>query len=219
MKTCVIMQPTYLPWLGYFDLIEKSDVFVFLDHVQFSKQSWQQRNRIRDKNGELLLTIPVKHNAIKESVINSIQIDNGKNSLKKHLKSIQLNYRKAKNYGLYMDELELIYSREYEKLMDLNIELIKFGCKILKIEPNFIYSSKLGVTGDRVESLIDICHKVNAEKYLSPVGSKGYIEQNNIFSENGIELSYQNYQHPEYKQVDFADFVSHLSFIDYIFNI
>ncbi len=218
MKTCVIMQPTYLPWLGYFELIEKSDVFVFLDHVQFSKQSWQQRNKIRDKKGEILLTVPVKNNKFKESKINSILIDSSKNVLQKHLKSIQLNYQKTKNYSLYFDELEKIYSKEYEKLIDLNIELIKFGCNILNIQSNFIFSSELNVVGDRVESLIDICKKVDSNIYLSPVGSKEYIDKNNIFDINNIELSYQNYTHPIYQQANYNNFISHLSFVDYIFN-
>jgi hypothetical protein len=217
MKTCVIMQPTYLPWLGYFNLIEKSDVFVFLDHAQFSKQSWQQRNRIRDKNGELLLTVPVKRSNLDDK-ISSIIIDMNKNALTKHFKSIQLNYRKTKNYSLYIEYLEEIYSHPFEKLVDLNIELIKFGCKIMNIQGEFLLSSELDVKGTRVDSLIDICNKVKANQYLSPIGSEIYIEKNNIFSENNIELIYQNYIHPVYKQSDYPDFLSHLSFVDYIFN-
>jgi hypothetical protein len=219
MKTCVIMQPTYLPWLGYFDLINKSDVFVYLDHVQFSKQSWQQRNKIRDRNGELVLTIPIKHHAHKETFINEVEIDNKQSPLKKHFKSIQLNYIKSKNYKLIIEEIEEIYSKEYNLLMDLNVELIRFGCKRMGLQSDFIYSSSLDVEGQRVEALIDMCKKLGATHYLSPLGSKTYIDENNIFEENGIRLSYQEYTHPVYQQINYDNFISHLAFIDYLFNV
>lgn len=217
MRTCVVMQPNYIPWLGYFDLIKKSDVFVFLDHVQFSKQSWTQRNKIRDKNGEIILTIPIKHTPHKEACIHEILIDNDKQPLKKHLKSIQLNYTKAKNCN-FIDELEEIYTRDYERLMDLNIDLIKLGCKKFNLKSEFLFSSNLDVKGKKVDALIDICKKVNSDHYLSPVGSKSYIDENNIFNKNGIQLEYQNFAHPTYQQIKYDNFVSHLSLIDFIFN-
>lgn len=219
MKTCVVMQPTYLPWLGYFNLIEKSDVFVFLDHVQFSKQSWQQRNKIRDKNGEIILTIPVTHNKTKDTLIKDVEIDLIRNPLIKHFKSIENNYRKSKNYNIIIEEFYKIYTFEYRKLIDLNIDLIKLGCKLKNIQTNFIYSSELNISGQKVEMLIDICNKVGADNYLSPLGSKIYIDENNIFDENNIKLTYQNYEHPEYNQINYPDFISHLSFIDHLFNV
>ena len=100
MKTCVIMQPTHLPWLGYFDLIKSADVFVFLDHVQFSKQSWQQRNYILTNNGKLMLTIPVIKDSAKNKPINNVDIDNSRKPLVKHMKSIGDNYSKSKNFRL-----------------------------------------------------------------------------------------------------------------------
>ena len=219
MKTCVIMQPTYLPWLGYFDLMQKSDVFVFLDHAQFSKQSWQQRNKIRDKNGELILTIPVKHCHHKESLIKDVLIDKSRNPLKKHFKSLEINYSKSRNYPFIIENLREIYSKDYDTLMELNIDLIQLGCRLKKIIPKIVYSSDLQVVGQKVEALVDICKKVDADHYLSPVGSKEYIEQNNLFRQNNIELNYQNYVHPVYQQINYSDFISHMSFIDYLFNV
>lgn len=218
MRTCAIMQPTYMPWLGYFDLIRNVDIFVILDHVQFSKQSWQQRNRIRDKNGELLLTIPVKHEALKEGLINSIQIDRLKSPLTKHLKAIQLNYSKSKNYQVLIGELSEIYRRDYELLIDLNLELIKFGCRKMKLNQNFVLSSELEPQGGRVQALVDICQKVDANHYVSPVGAQAYLGEGANFKENGIKISYQSFVHPVYQQINFNDFISHLSFIDYLFN-
>lgn len=218
MKTCVIMQPTYLPWLGYFDLMRNSDIFVFLDHAQFSKQSWQQRNKIRDKNGELILTVPTKIGHHKEAYIKDVLIDKARNPLRKHLKSIELNYSKSKNYVAVIEELRKIYSKDHDTLHGLNVDLILLGCKLKNISTNIIYSSELHVEGQKVEALIDICKKVNADHYLSPVGSKVYIEENNLFSQNNIALSYQDFKHPVYQQINYTDFISHLSFIDHLFN-
>jgi len=218
MKTCVIMQPTYLPWLGYFDLINTADVFVFLDHVQFSKQSWQQRNKIRDRKGEQLLVVPIKKGVLKEYFIKDVLIDNNKIPLIKHLKTINNNYAKAKNFGEIFTELEEIYSEKFDNLVDLNIQLILYGCKKMGIEKEMIRSSELELVGSKVDGLISICKSVGANRYHSPLGSKDYIEENNLFEENSIQLSYQEYNHPEYKQITYDNFIGHLAFIDYLFN-
>ena len=216
-KKCAVMQPTYLPWLGYFDLIKESDIFIILDHVQFSKQSWQQRNKLRNKNGEFILTVPVKNTSLNNK-IRDIKIDHSRQTLKKHFKTIQNNYSKSKNYKKLISEIERIYAGEYSNLQELNIAFIKFGCKHLNINNNIIYSSSLEVKGEKVDALIDICKKTNSNQYLSPLGSKVYIEENNIFEKNNIELIYQNYQHPTYSQLNYKDFISHLSFLDFLFN-
>ena len=219
MKTCVIMQPTYLPWLGYFDLIKKSDTFVFLDHVNFSKQSWQQRNRIRDRNGEIMLTVPVHKPKNDENSINKILIDQLKIPHIKHLKSIKACYGKSKNFNLIFDELEEIYNEKHKFLVDLNFSLIKYGCKKLKIESKIHYSSSMNIEGKKIEGIIEICKKTNSNNYLSPVGARDYITNSKIFIENKINLKYHNYDHPVYYQMGYNNFISHLSFIDYLFNI
>jgi hypothetical protein len=218
MKTCVIMQPTYLPWLGYFDLINTADVFVFLDHVQFSKQSWQQRNKIRDRNGEQLLVVPVKKGVLKEYRIKDVLIDSNKNFLVKHLKTIKNNYAKAKNFGEIFPELEEIYSKKFDSLVDLNIELIRYGCEKMGLEKEMIRSSALNLVGNKVDGLISICKLVGADHYHSPLGSKDYIDERNVFEKNSIQLSYQKYSHPEYQQITYDDFISNLAFVDYLFN-
>ena len=217
-KTCVIMQPTYLPWLGYFDLIASADVFVFLDHVQYSKQSWQQRNKIRDKNGEQLLTLNVKRAPVKEHRISEVLIDHNKKPLVKHLKSIKGMYAKSRNFNEVFIKLEEIYSGEHTYLSDFNIELIRYGMSEMDITTETIRSSSLQVSGPRVEGIVEICRKLGCNRYLSPVGSQKYIDQNNIFKQQGITLKYQSYEHIVYKQIAYPDFISHLSFIDYLFN-
>lgn len=218
MKTCVIMQPTYLPWLGYFDLIRSANIFVFLDHAQFSKQSWHQRNKIRDRNGIQMLTVPVLKDSAWEMPINQVQIDLVKIPHVKHLKSIQACYGKSKNFAEIFPELEEIYNKRHEKLVDLNIDLILYGCKKLGITTETERSSNLNLFKPKVEGIIEICKRLGCNHYLSPVGSKEYIDENNIFEENGISLEYQNYKHIEYQQMNYPDFISHLSFIDYLFN-
>lgn len=219
MKTCVIMQPVYLPWLGYFDLIKKSDVFVFLDHVQFSKQGRQSRNKIRSKDGEILLSLPVQKGNNPENPINEVKIDHSRNPLKKHLNGIKMNYAKAKNYNSLYPELEEIYLSNPEKLVDLNIALIELGCRKLNLETKFEYSSTLELNEGKVENLVTICKVFDCNHYLSTPGSKDYIDENNIFGEHGIDLNYHEFNHPQYQQINYPDFISHLSFIDYIFNI
>jgi hypothetical protein len=128
------MQPTYLPWLGYFDLIRSVDHFVIYDHVQFEKQSWQQRNRIRNKDGEIMLTVPVRHESGLERTLRDVKIDYSRNILDKHLKSIQLSYSKTNNFKTIFPLLEEIYNQHKVFLYELNIELIKLGMKFLNIK-------------------------------------------------------------------------------------
>ena len=221
MTSCAIMQPTYLPWLGYFDLIEKSDVFIFLDHVQFSRQSWQQRNKIRDKRGEIMLTVPIVRSEISRSMIVETKIDASKNSMRKHIASIRQHYTHSKNYAPVLCELEGIYSKNHCSLAELNIDLIRYGCQKMGLCRVFLNSSAMDVGSSRIEGLIEMCAKVGADHYYSPAGACRYIFDAGMekFQRNGIKISYQNYQHPIYAQCNYTDFVSHLSFIDYLFNV
>jgi hypothetical protein len=217
MTTVAIMQPTYIPWLGYFNLIESSDIFVFLDSVQFDKRSWQQRNRIKTPNGELMLTVPVLTKGRFKQKICNVEIDPSQNFAKKHSNSICSNYKKSKYYELYFKEHEDIYNSKINKLSNLNIRLIKWLSLKLRINTQFVLSSQLDVQGTKSELLFNICNILNADNYISPPGSKDYIDENNLFSKNGIKLSYQNYVHPNYNQL-FGEFMPYMSVIDLLFN-
>ena len=181
MKTASIMQPTYLPWLGYFDLTNRSDIFVFLDTVQLDKRSWQQRNRIKTPNSEIMLTVPVLTKGRFNQEIRDVEIDVSQRFEKKHFNSIQLNYKNSKYFKLYISELEEIFFSKINRLADLNIRLIKWLSSKIGIKTTFISSSELDVSGSKTELLINICKKINANHYLSPIGSKSYIEKNNLF--------------------------------------
>jgi hypothetical protein len=211
----VIMQPTYLPWIGYFDLMDQSDTFVLLDHVQFSKQSWHQKNRIKTPNGELMLTVPIIRNH--PQMINETKINNDQPWRKTHLKSIQANYSKAKYYDKYIGFLEDIYLRKIENLTDLTIPIILWAKEKLGIECKIIKSSEINAGGAKVNLVVDICHKIGADEYLSPPGSKEYIDENNIFEKENIKLEYQKYEHPEYAQL-WGKFMPYISVIDLLFN-
>lgn len=211
----VIMQPTYLPWLGYFDLMDQCDVFVVLDSVQFSKQSWHQKNRIKSSNGELLLTVPV----VREFpvLIKDAKINNQQPWRDKHLKSIQQNYAKAEYFKKYFDPLSEIYSEQPEKLVDLTIPMILRVKDILGIKCKIARSSEMDISGSKVKLVVDICRQLGADEYLSPAGSKDYIDENNIFEKEKIKLAYHDYIHPEYRQL-WGEFIPYLSAIDLIFN-
>lgn len=127
-----ILQPTYLPWLGYFDMIDVSDIYVVYDHVQFVKKSWHHRNRIKTTNGELMLTIPVKKSPQNTS-INQIEI-NGQYKLKKHWKIITHSYGKSRYFDDYKNLFEEIYNKDYLLLEDLSVSIIKTICNILGIK-------------------------------------------------------------------------------------
>ena len=213
------MQPTYLPWLGYFDLIRKVDVFVIYDHVQFEKRSWQQRNRIRNAAGEIMLTVAVETKSKFNQSIKDVKIDHTQKSLVKHLASIKMAYAKSPNFDRIYPAIENAFRKKVDFLMDLNLELIRTGMQYFNIQKDILFSSQMDIAGQKVEALINVCKKIGANQYLSAAGSKTYIDENNLFPVNEIELSYQSFTSPVYKQVNFSDFISHLSFIDYLFNV
>ncbi len=217
LKTAAIMQPTYLPWMGYFDLMDQSDVFVILDSVQFEKRSWQQRNRIKTPQGELMLSIPVLSKGRFDQDIREVEIDTTKNFQEGHLKAIKYNYAKAKYFNQYIVGLEDILLKEYKFLADFNTEMIVWLKSSLKIPSALLRSSDLDVTGKKAGLLVSICKNLGARRYISPQGAKAYIEGTDIFQANDIELCYQEFKHPPYTQL-FGDFIPYLSVVDLLFN-
>jgi len=212
-----IMQPTYLPWLGYFDLIDRSDCFVFLDSVQFNKRSWQQRNRIKGPQGEIMLTVPVISKGKREQKLCEVEIDKSRNVLEKHLKTIFHYYKKATCFSKYYDGLSEILSKSHTLLCDLNIEIIQWFMAQLGTQSIIVKSSSLNLSGKKAELLCQICQAVGGRTYLAAKGSQEYIERNNPFGENGIKLIYHDFQHPEYNQL-FDLFMPYLSVLDLLFN-
>ena len=217
MTKVAIMQPTYLPWIGYFELMDACDVFVFLDCVQFDKRSWQQRNRIKTAAGELCLTVPVFSKSRRDQRIHEVEIDRSRGFADQHVRSLRFAYAKAPFLRNYIEGFEEILRKDHARLAALNVDLIRWIARELGIATRTLCSSELLAEGARVERLVSICKLVGADHYVSPAGARAYIEDNNIFAAHGIGLSYQEYRHPVYRQLH-GEFLSHMSAVDLLFN-
>ena len=217
MKRVAIMQPTYLPWCGYFGLLDYVDQFVFLDNVQYSHQSWQQRNRIKGPSGEILLTVPVVGSS-KRGNIESVLINSNSNPLSKHLKSLHHSYSNSKYFSEVISHLGPILNSTTDFLSDLNIALITEIAKMLGLSTPMLKASDLGSAGVRENLLTSICREIGATEYVSPPGSKDYLGGSKVFEDSGVKLMYFDFSHPIYKQ-KFGSFISHLSVVDMLFNV
>ncbi len=213
-----INQPTYLPWVGYFDLIDQVDLFVILDNVQFVKQSWQQRNRIRTDKGLEWLTVPIVFRGRHGQLIKDVEIRDPEFS-RAHIRAIELAYRRAPFFSRYFPAVK----QRLEELRDgwllnLNLELIGWALEVLRIKTQLLPASSLAVSGKRTDLLANICHAVGATEYFSPLGSADYLlAEQDALRRRGVDIRFQNYEHPEYRQV-FAPFEPFASVIDLIFN-
>lgn len=213
----VVLQPTYLPWMGYFGMIDIVDTFVFYNNVQFSVQSWQQRNKIKSANGNWIwLSVPIVHKFGQN--INDVRINNTTNWKKKHWASIFQSYTKAPCFEEYKEEIERIFQIEWEYLSDLNISIIKKLSELLGLRiPEFMKSSDFGeITGQKTDRLLLVLEKIGADEYVSGPGAKDYIDIKG-FKEKGIKLYWYEYQHPVYPQIR-GEFIPYLSAIDLLFN-
>ena len=213
-----ISQPTYLPWCGYLDLIDQVDTFVILDNVQFEKQSWQHRNRIKTPTGLQWVTVPVQFRGHFGQLIREVEIrDIGFAS--KHLRAIELNYRRAPFFEQYFPYLgRLLPCQVGSKLVDLNLRLLQWLCSVLQMNSRLVRASELTAKGKRTELLANICAELGATEYLSPIGSADYLlDESEALTSRGIALAFQHYDHPEYGQL-FPPFVAYASALDLLFN-
>ncbi len=212
----VILQPLYLPWIGYFGLIEVADVFVFYDDVQFVHRSWQRRNRIKMPNKSWIwLSVPVIRRFGQK--INEVKINNKVNWAVKHWQTIRHAYNKAKFFGRYSGSLADIYDHRFEKLVDLNITIIREISNLLHLnDTEFLLSSDLKVKGRKTERLINILDKLGANEYITGPAAKAYIDVTK-FRDAEIRLYWYEYKHPVYQQL-YGNFVPYLSVIDLLFN-
>jgi len=211
-----IMQPTYLPWIGYFDLMDNADVFVLFDTVQFEKQAWQQRNRVKtSENTAKWLSVPVKQDLGQR--IRDVKIDASNPWRRKHWGSIEQYYKRAPYWKTYSDGLAEIYAQPWDSLYKLNFTLINFLKDQVGITTRLVQASDIPVSGEKVGLLVNICHNLKADLYLSPVRAADYIEKDNVFAVEGITLQYHQYTHPVYPQL-FGEFLPYMSVIDLLFN-
>ncbi len=209
-----IHQPQYLPWLGYIDKIDKADVFVILDNVQFKKNEWQNRNRIKTAQGWQWITVPVLYRFPER--INEVKINNKTNWNRKHLQAFITNYSKSPYFADYRVFFEDIFNRGWDRLVDINVELIKFLINTLGLKTRLVMASDLKLREEQTERLIDTCKTLDGNKYLAGRDGIKYMDLEK-FDKEGIDIVFQDFKHPVYNQL-FGDFESNLSIIDLLFN-
>lgn len=214
-----ISQPTFLPWLGYFNLIATADVFVFLDTVQFERQSWQSRNRLRTAKGDVQwLPVPVSKQPL-ATLVRDVAIASNPPVWRRKLSGTIANCLGKAPF--FEDARSLAASAlgndsAFDNLADMNIHFIGEVTRAFGIGTRLVRSSELPVAGQRADLLLDICRYLGATTYYSNAGSSVYLEESRpMFLEAGIQLTYQDWIHPVYQQTG-PDFVSHLSCLDAI---
>lgn len=216
-KRVAILQSNYIPWKGYFDMINTVDEFVLYDDVQYTRRDWRNRNLIKSVNGPLWLTIPVEVKGKYLQNINETRISE-KNWPGKHWKSIAYSYSKVKYYKEYKDLFEELYNTTNEDLLsEVNFKFIKAICKLLNIDTKISWSSDYELVGDKSERLLNICKQAGATEYLSGPAAKVYLDEQ-LFNKENIKVSWADYSnYPEYNQ-SFPPFEHSVSILDLIFN-
>ena len=200
----VILQPSYIPWRGYFDQINRADLFVFYDDVQYDKRGWRNRNQIKTSHGRQWLTIPVYSRGAQTQNIPIHQIrivwENPWNQI--HLRAIQQSYSKAPYFERYQPLLETFYQRRDELLADFTIDFtIALARELGNMHTRFMRSSEIaGINGQKTDRLIQILQAVGATHYISGPSAQDYIEREK-FDQVGIALEYMQYNYPEYTQL------------------
>ena len=211
-----VHQPNYIPWLGYFYKIQNSDIFVILDDVQFIRRGFIHRNRIKSPQGGSWLTVPVESKGNYDCGINEIKIKNELDWKENHLRSIEMHYKRSDFFLDFYDVFKSCLMKDYDKLSDLNIGIIKTICRLLNIKTEIILSSEFNINETGTERIISICKAVGADTYLSGSGGAKYQDEK-MFKDHSIKLVYSDFTDKPYKQL-WGDFLGGLSVIDYIFN-
>lgn len=207
-------QPQYLPWLGYFHKMDQADVFVLLDNVQYKKNEWQNRNRIKTVQGWQWLTVPVLYKF--PEWINQVRINNRVDWCRKHFQALITNYSRAPFFGLYRDFFEETYRREWEMLVDLNLHLIRFLAGCLGITTELRLASDYELSQEPNRRLIELCKLLGADTYLAGQGGRDYMDLVQ-FEQAGVKVVFQEFNHPVYGQL-YGDFLPFMSVVDLLFN-
>jgi hypothetical protein len=215
-RTLVVLQPGYLPWLGFFDQMRRADIFVYYDDVQFDKHGWRNRNRIKTPTGPQWLTVPVLHHGKNQPRILDTLIDPASNWPRKHIATIKQYYARAPYVKQYLPPLDELLHRSWTHIADLDIAVAGLLAGWLKIAADVVRSSQLGIGGGQSERLTNICRHFGARRYLSGYAARDYLDIE-LFARHGIEVVWQEYQHPVYPQ-QHAPFVPYLSAIDLLLN-
>ena len=210
-------QPYFFPFPGFFYKAYLSDIFVILDNVQFPRgTTWINRNRFKNDQGSLWMTVPVKKKGLGLQRIDAVRICYDGRWPKKHLESLKNAYSRAPYFKVHIGFLEALWSTKFEKLIDLNHRAIRYLMQQLKIETKVILSSELGIrsTGDKL--LIEICEKMGASRFLTQSAAQKYLDADR-FADAGIRLTQFKQPLLIYPQL-WGSFIPNLSALDLIFN-
>ena len=211
-----IHQPAYLPWLGYFDKIVCSDVFVYLDTVQYEKNSFINRNQVKTAQGTSWLTVPVKSKGHTAGSLLTTQTDESQSWRSKHLKTIEMNYRKAPFFEMNFPKLKRIFLKPALSLAELSWHQLGFWLSEFDIKTKVVRASDLPVHSKKSDLVLDLCKYVGASRYLSGALGKNYLDEA-AFAESGVKIDYQEFNPSVYPQL-WGDFVPCMSIVDYWMN-
>lgn len=217
MTTLVVLQPGYLPWLGYFDLLKKADVFVHYDDVQFDKHGWRNRNWVKGPKGPVWLTVPVLHSGRSGQSILDVEIDERQHWRRRHLSTVGQFYARAPFVDAMLPRLRDILERPWPRLVELDLAIIDWLAAELGITAPRYRASELGIGGDRNARLLNLCRHFGATRYLSGNAARDYLDVA-LFTAAGVEVSWHDYVHPTYSQLH-GTFVPYLSTLDLVLNM
>jgi hypothetical protein len=213
-----IHQPQYMPWSGYFHKIAKADLFVVLDDVQFKKNEWQHRNRIRTSQGWQWLSVP-NHYTFPQK-ISEVTLNNTVDWRGKHLHSLETAYGKAPFFTTYWNVFEEFFARSWDTMADLNGDCVAMLSRLLGISTKTERSSAYHFEGASTGRLVNICRHFKADRYLSGSGGKAYLDER-LFEEAGIRVEYQEFspqRYPQHWSASDEEFIPGLSVVDLLFN-
>ncbi len=215
-KKIGILQPVYLPWIGYFEQMALTDLFVHYDTVQHTRRDWRNRNRIVMGGAEQLLTVPTRKTAL-DTPITEVEISYEQTWQKKHLKQLRLAYGSTPYFQPLFDEIAAVIERAPQYLWDLDTRLVAVMARHFGIDTPTAFASEVpDQSADKNQRIIDVCKHFGADILYDGKSAQDFIDMD-LFAENGIEVIFQDYQHPVYPQGK-GDFLSHMSALDLLFR-
>jgi hypothetical protein len=218
MRRLAIMQPTFLPWAGYFNLLAQVDDFVFLDDVQLEKQSWQTRNRLVINGCAQWVSVPICHGGLDQTILETRVVPD-RRWRQKLWRTVTQNYGKHPHFADARGILDVVMESEEESLAKLNEEVIVYIKGQAGIQSDIHVASGMNASGKRTEKLIDICRHLGADEYVSPVGAKAYLTEDGFEGRAPCSLVFQDFTPSEYPQKGVDEFIPNLSIVDVVANI
>lgn len=215
---CAIMQPTYMPWAGYLNLINQVDIFIFLDDAQYERSSWQNRNRVLINGTSAWLTIPAIRGHLGAS-INEVVCNDQHLWREKHKALLSCAYARHSNKDAMLQAIVPLDDLTLNNLADLNIAILMGMMSKLNIHTKILRSSTLNISGRRTNRLIDILNEIGATEYLTPVGAIDYLQKDKFTEHCQIKLLVHDFQPHCYEQRGINNFISHLSILDVLANV